>query len=136
MQVALAAALCLTFWGLATFVMKLAGSRLDPITTVVCNAIGYLLIGLVLAPKASLAITPAHMLGIGISLLFMLGNLFFYKLAQTEHLTVIAPITALYVTIPILLGFLVLREPLSLRKCLGILLALAAIYLLSSSQEA
>ena len=136
MQVAVAAVLCLFFWGLATFVMKLAGSRLDPVTTVVCNAIGYLFIGLVLVPKASLAITPGHMMGVGISLLFMLGNLFFYKLAQTEQITMIAPITALYVTIPILLGFLILREPITFRKCLGIVLALMAIYLLSSSQEA
>lgn len=136
MQVAVAAGLCLLFWGLATFVMKLAGSRLDPVTTVVCNAIGYLLIGAVLLPKASLALTPGHFMGVGISLLFMLGNLFFYKLAQTEQLTTIAPITALYVTIPILLGFLVLREPITLRKCLGIALALVAIYLLSSSSEA
>ena len=63
MQVAVAAGLCLLFWGLAIFVMKLAGARLDPLTTVAYNALDYLLISLFVVPKVSLALTPAHAMG-------------------------------------------------------------------------
>lgn len=126
---------CLLMWGLATFAMKLAGTRLDPLTIVVCNVAGYLAMGLILLPQAQLAATPSHALAASIGLLFVMGNLAFYKLSQTAQVSVLAPLTSLYIVIPIVLGIAVLGEPLTRRKAAGILLAIVAIYLLSTTDE-
>ena len=124
--------ICLLMWGLATFGMKIAGERLDPMTTAGFNILGYLVISVFLLPRMSLGMTRYHILAIAIGTMFVLGNLAFYKLSQTTQVSLLAPLTALYVAIPVLLGILVLGEPMSLRKGMGILLAAGAIYLLTS----
>lgn len=123
--------ICILMWGIAVFVMKLAGSRLDPVTTAVFNMFGYVLTGIFLLPQASFAMTRSHVLAVAIGPLFIMGNMAFYKLSQTNHVSTLAPLTALYVAIPIILGIMVLGEPLTVRKGVGILLAIGAIYLLS-----
>ncbi|MBI4531265.1 MAG: EamA family transporter [Candidatus Latescibacteria bacterium] len=123
--------ICILMWGIAVFVMKLAGTRLDPVTTVVFNMFGYVIMGSFLLPHASFTLTRAHVLAVVIGPLFIAGNMAFYKLSQANDISTIAPLTALNVVIPIILGILFLGEPLTLRKGLGILLAVGAIYLLS-----
>jgi len=118
-------------WGIAVFVMKLAGARLDPVTTAVFNMFGYVALGIFLLPRASFAMTHAHILAVVIGPIFIVGNMAFYKLSQTGHVSTLAPLTALNLVIPIVLGILFLGEPLTLRKGAGILLAIGAIYLLS-----
>ena len=114
---------------------ELVGSRLDPVTIVVCNTVGYLVMGLALLPRAALAPTPTHALGAAIGILFVLGNMAFYKLSQTTQLSVLAPVTGLYILLPVVLGFTFLGESVTPRKCVGIALALIAMYLLSSADE-
>ena len=126
---------CMAMWGLAVFTMKVAGQRLDPVTVAVFNIIGYLTAGVFLVSRASFGLSRYHLMGIGIGAMFVAGNMAFYKLSQTAQVSTLVPLTSLYVVIPILLGFLLLGEPLSLRKGLGILLALAAIYFLSTVDE-
>ncbi len=123
---------CLLMWGLATFGMKIVGERLSPMTTVGFNTFGYLVVSIFLVPRMSFGTTRYHILAIAIGTMFVLGNLAFYKLSQTTQVSLLAPLTALYVAIPVLLGILVLGEPMSLRKGMGILLAAGAIYLLTS----
>ncbi len=135
MQPAFYLAACLLLWGLASFAMKLTGTRLDPVTIVVCNTAGYLVMGVVLLPRANLAATPTHALAGSIGILFVLGNMAFYKLSQTTQLSVLAPITGLYILLPVVLGFAFLGEPVTARKCVGIVLALVAMYLLSAADE-
>lgn len=135
MQAGFYLASCLLMWGLATYAMKVAGQRLDPFTTVVFNVIGYALTLVFILPQARLSLSLTHVLAAGIGILFVIGNLAFYKLSQTQHVSVLAPITGLYIVIPVVLGFVVLHEPLTWRKAVGILLAMSAIYLLSSSDE-
>jgi transporter family protein len=120
-------------WGLGTFIMKIVGQRLDPITIVGFNIIGYLGVALFLLPRMSFSITRYHLLAISIGMMFVLGNMAFYKLARTTQITTLVPLTALYIAIPVLLGMLVLGEPMTVRKGLGILLAAGAIYLFSTT---
>lgn len=127
---------CMVTWGLATFTMKVAGSRLDPMTVASYNMIGYLGVGMFIFPKAQLGFTRYHLAAVLIGALFVAGNLAFYKLSQTAQVSSLAPMTALYVAIPVLLGFLTLGEPPTLRKVVGVVLALASLYLLASSEEA
>jgi bacterial/archaeal transporter family protein len=124
---------CLLAWGMATFAMKIVGERLDPMTLVGFNLLGYVVVSVFFVPKMALGITRFHILAVAIGVMFAIGNLAFYKLSQTHGVSLLAPLTALYVAIPVILGILVLGEPMTVRKGLGILLAVGAIYLLSSA---
>ena len=124
-------AVCMLMWGLATFTMKVAGQRLDPMTVAAYNVFGYLAVAVFLFPRASFGLTRYHLMGIGIGAMFVVGNMAFYKLSQTVQVSTLVPLTALYVIVPVLLGVLALGEALSLRKAFGVLLGLVAVYLLS-----
>jgi transporter family protein len=50
--------------------------------------------------------------------------------------SVLGPVTALYIIVPAVLGVLLLGESVTLRKVGGILLAMVAIYLLASEEGA
>jgi hypothetical protein len=49
--------------------------------------------------------------------------------------SVAGPVSGLYLTLPAVLGVLLLGEPLTLSKVVGLLLAMAAIYLLGSEDD-
>lgn len=129
----------LVCWGLAVFLPKIAGRDLSPAGVVFSNALGYLvmmpLIWTKLEPR-DLQLKGDHLWGISIGVLFVTGNLAYYRLLQTGEVSRYAPLTALYVAIPVLLGALLLREKLSLAQVAGIVLALAAGYLLSIEKPA
>lgn len=48
--------------------------------------------------------------------------------------SVLGPVTALYIIVPAVLGVVVLGERITLRKAAGIMLAMVAIYLLASEE--
>ena len=127
--------ICILMWGMAIFTMKLAGQGLDPMTLAVFNAAGQLILGVILFSRASIGLSKHHMMGIAVGVLFVLGNMAFYKLSQTAQVSTLAPLTALHIAVPILLGIVLLGEPVTVRKGIGVLFALLAIYFLSSSDS-
>lgn len=131
MGAAIYLAICILMWGMAMFVMKVVGARLDPLTIAAFNMFGYLSVGVFLFPKASYGFSRYHLLSILIGAMFVIANMAFYKLSQTGQVSVLAPLTALYVVVPVILGIAFLHEPPSLRKLAGVVLALVALYLLS-----
>lgn len=121
-------------WGLAVFLPKLAGRELSAAGVVVSNALGYLLC----APLVIKLLQPGdlkprieHAWGALIGVLFVLGNLAYYRVLQEGSVTRLAPLTALYVAIPVVLGLLFLRERLSAAQAVGVLLAVVAVFLLA-----
>ena len=127
--------ICILMWGMAIFTMKLAGQGLDPMTLAVFNAAGELILGVILFSRASIGFSKHHMMGIAVGVLFVLGNMAFYKLSQTAQVSTLAPLTALHIAVPIFLGIVLLGEPVTVRKGIGVLFALLAIYFLSSSDS-
>lgn len=125
---------CIVMWGVGVFLMKIVGQRLDPLTVAAFNMFGYLSVGIFVFPKAAFGFSRYHLLSIVIGAMFVMANLAFYKLSQTAQVSVVAPITALYVVIPVILGVVFLSEPPTLRKVLGVLLALVALFLLSETE--
>ncbi|NUQ12248.1 MAG: DMT family transporter [Gemmatimonadaceae bacterium] len=87
-----------------------------------------------LFPQASWGFSRYHLLSIVIGAMFVLANLAFYKLSQTEQVSTLAPLTALYVIVPVVLGMFFLGEPPTARKVIGIILGLASLYLLSGME--
>jgi bacterial/archaeal transporter family protein len=123
---------CLTAWGLAVFLMKIAGNKLGPYTSAVFALPGYVLVALFVAARANYHVTPMHGVAVAIGALYMLGNMAFYKLSESTDVTRLVPITSVNIVIPIVLGWVLLAEPFTARRLLGVGLAVAALYLLTA----
>jgi transporter family protein len=74
--------------------------------------------------------------GIGLALLTgflgMGGALGFYYAVRIGKVSVVVMVTAMYPSIPILLGYFLLKEPISLKEGVGILFAFVALVLFAS----
>ncbi|MBI2193453.1 MAG: EamA family transporter [Planctomycetes bacterium] len=125
---------CFFGWGLAMFLMTFVSRSLNLSTILACNLVGYILTNLFVLPHVKVGWTLSHGLAVLIGVLFVVSNLAYYQLSKLGgQASILAPLTSLYVVVTILLGFFILGEPSSPRKWAGILLALAAIYLLSTT---
>ncbi|MDA0840105.1 MAG: EamA family transporter [Planctomycetota bacterium] len=130
-------AVCFFGWGFAIFIMTIVGKALDQKTIIVCNLIGYLIANIYFVPRAKLAWTMNHGLATLVGILFVLSNLAYYKLCESgAQASVLAPLSGLYVIVPVILGILFLNEEPTIQKMGGVVLAIGAIYLLSSSPGA
>lgn len=123
-------------WGLALFLMKLASQGLTPATSILFTVAGYLLMVPFVIHRADFHLTPRHLLPVLVGACYVVGNLTYYKLCETQDVTLLAPLTALNIAVPILLGWLVLREPLTAQRVAGILLASVALWLLMAPEKA
>ncbi len=121
-------------WGFAMFLPKLATQNLSPAAVVLCNAAGYL----ALLPFVARLLEPRdwplrtdHLWGVLVGMLYIGGNLAYYRLLVTGAVSRYGPLTALYIALPVLLATILLRERLSPQQWAGVAMALAAGYLLS-----
>jgi bacterial/archaeal transporter family protein len=126
-------AVLLVTWGTANFLLKIVGTRLDHFSGVLAIVAGYVVAGTIFATAGGgrLAFTWAHATAALIGALYIIGNWAFLRLSKTEEITTLAPIGNLAVVLTILLGFVVLHEPLTVKKLVGILFAIIAVILLS-----
>ncbi len=128
--------LALFAWGIWAFLPKLALGFIDPPTAFVFEALGGasagLLFMLIFRPRLAgapiMGIIPAFLTGV----LGYLGLIFFMYAVQTgEKISVIAPLTALYPVITIAMALVFLGEKLNRVQCVGVVLALISICLIS-----
>lgn len=66
-----------------------------------------------------------------VGLVSLLAIVAFYKALKMGPSTVVLPLTNMYLILPVLFGFIVLKEPVTLPRVLGIILAIVATVLLS-----
>lgn len=129
-----AAIFSLLSFGLWGFFSKLTITYIDSRSALVFQAIGVLVIGFI--TLALLQFKPATDIkgisyGILTGLAYGVGCLFYFIAADRGKLITVVTLTALYPLITILLSYLLLREGINVKQCLGIILAMAAIYLMS-----
>jgi transporter family protein len=123
-------------WGLGSFIAKLATNRIGE-KSVFWDVIGYfpavIIYSLVVFKGKSLF--SADKIGIILAVLSgavgSFGIIGFYILLTKKEVSSIVPLTTLYPALTVILAFIFLRESLTLAKITGIVLAMAAIYLLS-----
>ena len=126
--------LALVLWGLWGVFSKIAATHLPSWAIFLVEICVYLLVGgfiwgLLRTPVTWTVPGAAAAVAAGLSGGFAL--FFFLKALSTGPAAVVVPLTSLYPVITVLLGITFLQEDLSLRHLLGILMAAAAVWLLS-----
>lgn len=128
---AILALLSFGIWGLFT---KLAIVYVDSKSALVYQTLGVLIIGII--TLSLLDFKPATDLkgisfGILTGIAYGIGCLFYFIAADKGKIVTVVTMTALYPLITILLSYVILKEGINLKQCVGIILALAAIYFMS-----
>lgn len=129
------AMIALIFWGLWAFFPKLATQYIDPKSVLVFSAVGTIIIATTILFLMGFK-PEIHIKGITFAIISglsgALGLLFFFLALSKGKASVIVTMTALYPLITIMLCFLILKEPITLKQGIGILFALTAMILLAT----
>jgi transporter family protein len=129
---ALLAMIIYGFWG---FFPKIAVSYISPQSALVYEVAGAMAVGLATLFLIDFQLQH-HPKGILFAVLTgiagMVGTFFFFAAAQKGKIAVVVSLTALYPLVTVLLAFIFLREPLTGRQIIGLILAIGAILLLAS----
>lgn len=131
----------IALWGAWGLVSKLASECVDTWTNQLLYTVGLLPVILLVWKSPRLASdrkgTAAYRQGLSwaflTGILGGLGNIaFFQSLVTGGKVSIVAPVTALFPVVTVLLATTLLRERLGRAQIAGLLLAFAAIYLLSA----
>jgi drug/metabolite transporter (DMT)-like permease len=81
--------------------------------------------------KKSLIVNQHSLLALPVGLFSLVAILAFYKALQIGPTSVVVCLTNLYLLFPVIFGFVYLKEPITITRVLGIVLAISASILLS-----
>lgn len=128
--------IALIIWGFYGFFPKLTTGYIDPKSAVVFQSVGGIIIGIFVLIFALKFKPEMHFKGILFAILTgiagVTGALFFlYALSTGGKTAAVVTITALYPLITIALSFFILHETITIVQGIGVLMALAAIVLIS-----
>lgn len=132
-----AAILCLLSFGLWGFFSRLALIYISPLQMLIYQTLGIILVtSFLIKPYVTTTTVSAigSLFAVLTGIAFTLGSiLFFTATNQQGKISVVITLTSLYPLITILLAFLFLKESISFQQCIGMVLAVCAMYLLSTS---
>lgn len=124
----------LVLWGLWGVFTKVATGHLGPYAAYFLGILGYLpIFGILLYQTGGRV--PWHPWGWGAAAAAGtctgFGLLFYYRALAQGPVSVVVPVTSLYLVVTVILSWLFLGESLSPRQLAGLILAVAAVWLLS-----
>ncbi|UCG92891.1 MAG: EamA family transporter [candidate division WOR-3 bacterium] len=90
-----------------------------------------LFLSIFLAFRRNLMVNTYVLYTVPIGFVTIIAMLAFYKALKIGPTSVVIPLTNMYLIFPVLFGFIVLKEPLTMQRVLGIAFALVATILLS-----
>ena len=122
-------------WGIWGFVPKITTRYISPMSAMVYETLGALVVGFVVL--VLLGFKPdVHAKGVCLAIttgiVGLTGALGFLFAVKSGKVSVVSMFTSLSPLITVTLGYLVLKEPITLKEGLGILSALIAILLFAS----
>lgn len=124
----------LIIWGFWGFFPKLASENMSPKSVSVYQAIGSLVVTLLLLVSMKFKI---DFNGKGVSFAILsgvagtLGSVFYNIAAKNGRISVVVVVTAMYPIVTILLSVLLLNEKVSLKEVAGMVLAVSSILMIS-----
>ncbi len=124
-------------WGMVPLIEKVALQHTDPWIGLCARSCGVLLglvvFGLIWSPwkaMSSLAPSTFALLALGGLLASFMGQFTFYHALKSGQLTQIVPLAGTYPLVAAILGWLLMREPLTLPRVIGVLLVVSGVWLL------
>ena len=127
----LPASVTLVCWGIWGFIPKITTRYISPMSAMIYETIGAMIVGLVVLTLVDFR-PDVHVKGICLAIttgiIGLTGALCFLFAVKSGKVSVVAMFTALSPVITIALGYLVLKEPVTLKEGLGILSAFTAIF--------
>lgn len=124
-------------WGIVPLIEKLGLAQTNPVTGVFARTLG-VMVGLVVfsivwSPWKALAGLPVRsfaLLALGGCLASFVGQLMFYQALKTGRVSQVTPVAGAYPLVAAVLGWWLLREPLSATRVLGAVFVVAGVLLL------
>lgn len=129
------ALLMLVMWGLWAFLPKLAVKYIDPKSALIYQCIGSVLVGLVMLVMVDFKpqTHPKGMLYGGLTGILGFGGMLVYLITVSKvRVATVATLTALYPIVVIVLAYLILKEPITIKHVFGFGFGLLAITLLAT----
>ena len=127
--------LTLLTWGLWGFLPKLATIYFEPKSVLIFQSVGSIIVTLLVLVSVNFR-PETHLMGVTFAVLAGLtGSIgaFFFLQAMTQlKASVVVTVTALYPIVTIILSALVLKETVTLKQSIGMVLALLAIILFTT----
>jgi transporter family protein len=127
--------LALMMWGVWGFLPKLSTRIMSPISVLVFQGLGVFLVAaaVLFFVGSNLETVPKGiLLAVATGVFGMLGALFYLMAIKQGKVSTIVTLTALYPLISIALAWMVLKEPITLKEGMGMVLAVIAIVLLAT----
>jgi transporter family protein len=121
-------------WGIWGFVPKITIQYINPMSAIIFESIGVIIVAVVVLWL--LGFHPEiHPKGVGLAILTgiigMIGALGFLFAVKSGKVSNVVMFTAMSPILTILLAYLLLKEPITLREGIGILFAFAALFLIA-----
>jgi transporter family protein len=121
-------------YGLWGFFSKLATKYIDPNSVLVYQALGAMLVEFAFIASSGWkwqVNIQGILYGILVGITGIVATLFFFFALSKNSASVVLPLTSLYPLVTVILAFLILKEPITLKQSIGILLAIVALVLCS-----
>ncbi len=132
----LATALSLCSFGLWGFFTKLSVLHIDSKNALIFQTVGVMIVGLMTLALVNFKPTTDTK-GISYAVLtgvaYGVGCLFYFFAASKGKITTVVTLTALYPLVTIVLAYIILKEAVTFKQCMGIVLACIAMLLMSTS---
>ncbi len=126
------ALITLVAWGVWAIGGKIMARHLNAVSTTFWITISSLFFMIVyLLIRRNLMINKYIFYGIPVGLIVLIAMLAFYEALRIGPASVVLPFTNLYVLFPVLYGFIVLQESITVTRIIGIACAIVACVLLS-----
>lgn len=130
------ALLCMAAWGVSRLFPKLATNHIDPKSALAYEVLGEVIAVLLILATLGFVKPMFDFKGSSFAVLAGLfggAGVYWYLLAADRgNVSQLVGVTALYPVITVLLGVLVLNEPLTAKQIAGVGLAVTAVWLVSS----
>ena len=128
------AVLCIAFWGLWGFLAKIGSASASPFQLQVLFSFGMVPVALAMLFRMHWKLDrdwKGVSFGVLTGVMTGLGILGYYAALKAENVSVVTPVTGLYPLLTVVLAVIFLRERLNRVQIGGVVLALAAISILS-----
>ncbi|MEO0185749.1 MAG: EamA family transporter [candidate division WOR-3 bacterium] len=125
--------IALVGWGLWAIGSKIVSQHLNTVSTSFWISLWSLifLIFYIIFFKNSLQFNNHSLYAIPVGFVSLIAILAFYQALKAGPSSVVIPLTNLYVLFPVIFGFVILKEPITINRILGIGFAIVASILLS-----